>query len=119
MNKKLKKHLILYGLFSIICIVINTVYAQFSHGVSSNYMTYMFIYPLTIGVVSSVLNYKNFNGVTDLFLCGILTLTIGSFLQGIFEIAGTSSYYSIVFYIIGVIVILVGLIYLAIKMIKD
>ena len=118
MNKNLKKHLILYGIFSIICIVINAIYSIFSHGVSSNHMTYMFLYPLLLGIFVSLINYENNNEVTDFSFCGILTLTIGSFLKGIFEIAGTSSEYEILFYLAGIILIIIGLIILVIKTIK-
>lgn len=116
---KLKKKVLFYIVFAIVCIIINVIYAQFSHEVSSNYMTYMFLYPLIVGIGTSILNYKNIKSVSDIFLCGILTLTIGSFLQGVFEIAGTSSDFQLLFYIIGVVFILIGLIYIAIKIIKD
>ena len=108
-----------YDIFSVLCVIINFIYAQFSHEVSSNYMTYMFLYPLVLGVIASLINQKNNKVVSDIFLCGILTLTMGSFLQGIFEIAGTSSPFQIVFYILGMGLMLVGLIVLALQFITN
>ena len=81
-------------------------------------MTYMFLYPSIIGIITSIMNYYQYKIAKDLFMCGILTLTLGSFLQGIFEIAGTASDFQIVFYVAGICLILCGLISLAIYMIK-
>ena len=113
-----KKGIFGYILFALVCIVINFVYAQFSHEVSSNYMTFMFLYPAVIGVFTTLMNYKKIKYVSDLFFCGILTLTIGSFLQGIFEIAGTSSEFQIVYLVAGIGLILIGLVTLVVYMIK-
>ena len=111
MNKKLKKHLILYGLFSIICIVINIVYAQFSHGVSSNYMTYMFIIPLFLGPTSVLANIYDNKEARDFAFCGIVTLVIGFFIKGVFEIAGTSSPFQSIFFYVGCILYMISIVW--------
>ena len=119
MKKIIKSSMFWYAIFSVICIVINCIYAQFSHEVSSNYMTYMFLYPLILGTIESLLNIRKNRWAKDVCFSGILTLTIGSFLQGIFEIAGTASEFQIVFYVVGIILILCSLIILAISVIKE
>ena len=64
------------------------VYEYFSFGVYSPYMIFAFLSPLLFGVIPSLLVPKVMGrGWTD----GILLLTGGSILIGIFEIYGTSS----------------------------
>lgn len=99
-----KKVLIHYMLATLLCIIINYIYLQFSHNVSSNYMTYMFIYPLlSIIIVLFVKITRNFR---LLFSLGIYTLVLGSLLNGIFEIAGTTSNFVIIFYILGILLLI-------------
>lgn len=113
-SKIIIKKIIISIMVSLICMFINYIYAQFGHGVSSNYMTYMFLYPLVIGIVTSVINIKNVKISSNLFICGIATITLGSFLQGIFEIAGTSTPFQSLYYILGCILIFFGIIYIII-----
>lgn len=97
-----KKIIIKYMIASVLCIIINYIYSKFGHGVTSNYMTYMFLYPLLIGLTVTLFNKKNSKLTSNLAVCGITTLTIGSFLQGVLEIAGATSPFIIVYFIIGV-----------------
>ena len=99
---KTTRTVIVYLCFSIFAFVVNKVYALFGHGVSSAAMTWMFLYPLLgggllyllLGLLLPRLNrlvgyrlfYNSYNA-------GIALLTVGSLLQGIMEIAGTSSPY--------------------------
>jgi hypothetical protein len=106
------KPTLVYLAASLLCVLFNAVYAKYSHGVSSAGMTYMFIYPLTGGVVVCIL----FAAVRKLPLPGIFTvnsynsgiaaLTTGSCLKGVFEIAGTASPYQPLFMIAGVLMII-------------
>lgn len=111
----MKKRIILYIIASVICVAINFGYAQFGHGVESNYMTYMFLYPLVIGVLSVIINKNNVKISNSLFKCGIITLTLGSFLQGVFEIAGTATDFQSLYYVVGSILIFAGIISLILK----
>lgn len=115
-NKRIKKSIILYFFISIFLIVFDRIYAIFSHGVSSLSMNLMFLYPLIGGVgVYNVLKYLckekeiKFRITFNIYNTGIATLTIGSLLKGIMDIAGTSSQYIVCYRIIGVIFIIVSL----------
>lgn len=107
-SKKLEtlKTVIIYMVISIFCFVVNRIYAIFGHGISSDYMTWMFLYPLLGGAlfylivgllireIKQIAGYRIFY---NLYNSGIAILTVGSFLKGIFDIAGTNSPY-VVFY---------------------
>ncbi|MCX5999452.1 MAG: hypothetical protein NTU41_07625 [Chloroflexi bacterium] len=61
---------------------------------------------LMIGAISKARMPGRF--VTNVYSSGIATLTVGSLLRGIFDIAGTSSPYQPVFVVAGVLMVLVG-----------
>lgn len=105
-----RKTIVIYLLLSLIVIAINYVYGLFGHGVHSSAMTWMFLYPLLGGVGLSLLIYRLAPNITQLkgyrlfYNCnnsGIAALTLGSFLKGILDIAGTNSQYIILFYVTG------------------
>ncbi len=104
------KTLLVYLGVSALCILIDTVYALYGHGVYSRWMSLMFLYPLVGGALVFSLLWllmpaadatPNYRVHYTLYNSGVATLTIGSLLQGIFDIAGTSSPYTVVFYIVG------------------
>ncbi|MBN7772508.1 hypothetical protein [Clostridium aminobutyricum] len=120
-----RKTVFVYIIASIVALVVNSVYGIFSHGVSSGAMTWMFLYPLLGGaffyVVMGVLipTANRINGYRkfyNLYNSGIATLTVGSFLNGILEIAGTSSPYTIFFYFAGGLLMAVGSIAFSFKL---
>ncbi len=88
-----------YGLVTLFCMLFSYIYSQFSHGVSSPHMTYLFLYPLILGVFVGMLFYYFEKSSTDFFWpshfyhTGVVALVLGSLLRGIFEIAGTASVY--------------------------
>ena len=91
-----------YAAIGAFCAFFSFVYAQFSHGVSSPYMTYMCLIPLVGGAGALALmrlvrvpafNRFSFNAYNS----AIATFTIGCVLHGIFDIAGTASGYLAVF----------------------
>ena len=98
-----------YIIAAIVCLIIAYIYSLFGHGVTSAYMTFMFLYPLIGGI--PVLFIKDLNRFfISAYSCGIATLTVGSFVQGVFKIAGTSSEYPIIYYIVGVFLIFIAFI---------
>ena len=111
-SKKWKtiKIILVYLAVSLLCIAVNKIYATFGHGVSSDAMTWMFLYPLMGGIlflplsgivipkVSRVTGHRAF---FNIYNSGIAMLTAGSFLKGIMEIAGTSSKYVVIYYQMG------------------
>ena len=84
------------------CALFAFIYAQFSHGVYSPFMTFMFAIPLLGGsAVATALEFAKARPVPLLarqcWALALAALTIGSCLRGIFEIAGTSSPYLIAY----------------------
>ena len=120
-RQQIRKTIIVYVLLSLLMIVINYVYGIFGHEVSSPAMTWMFLYPLVGGVLFFLLIDVLTPGSTEIagyrvffniYNSGIATLTLGHFLKGILDIAGTSSPYIILFYMIGWLFVGVGLVLL-------
>lgn len=111
-----KKSIISYFIVTIFLILLNYIYLIFSHNVSSNYMTYMFIYPLVTGILVSIfiLINKNISKLKSFYIgksilnYGIAIMVFRSFMKGVFEIAGTDSNYLIYYFYMGLILILVS-----------
>lgn len=114
MNKHFRRRLrdykisIIYLAVAVFCIITDHVYAIFGHGVRSASMTYMFLYPLAAAVLSMVVSIRPLNGGngwrrlgTNAVASGTAALTVGAFLRGILEIAGSSSAYVVFFYLVG------------------
>ena len=84
-----------YAIAAAGCLAFALIYAQFSHGVHSPFMSYMFLIPLLAGAgVAGVLGVlrKNVSALArQLWALGIAVFTVASTLRGIFEIAGTAS----------------------------
>lgn len=113
----IKKSVLAYLGVSIFLIIVNYIYSLFSHNVSSNYMTYMFVYPLLGGLFINLVIFTN-KKITKIKLFyiskstmnyGIAALVMGSFLKGVFEIAGTNSIYLIYYFYLGIILISIGI----------
>lgn len=109
-KKQLKKTILVYLILSVIAVVVDKVYGVFGHGVDSDAMTWMFLYPLLGGVLfytvinllfSKIIIFSGYRVFYNIYNSGIATLTFGSFLKGIFEIAGTNSDYLMYFYLVG------------------
>lgn len=84
---------------SVFCLVFYLVYDQFSHGVRSPYMTWLFAWPFLLGVLPGMV-FRRFPKVrrpgrftVNLYNSCVAAVTVSSLLRGIFEIAGTASDY--------------------------
>ena len=80
------------------CALFAFIYAQFSHGVYSPFMTFMFAIPLVGGLLPALgLHLAKGRSLPRLTRQGwalaLASLTVASCLRGIFEIAGTASPY--------------------------
>ncbi len=109
-KNRMKKTVVAYLFVTILTIIFNKVYSLFGHGVSSDAMTYMFLYPLIGGsfvylimalFFSKLYLFKGYRGIYNLYNSGIAVLTVGSMLKGVMEIAGTASLYIKFYYIVG------------------
>ncbi len=97
----INKRVIPYSFVTLFCILFSFIYAQFSHGVSSPHMTYLFLYPLLLGVAVGLLLFTYEKPKIEHFWqshfyhTGVVALMLGSILRGVFDIAGTASNYQI------------------------
>ena len=97
------------------CLIFFLIYDRFSHGVRSPYMTYLFAWPLVLGLLPSLLmqafprmrRQKQLSA--DLYHPGVAAVTVSSLLRGIFEIAGTASDYQVWLMLAGGVLLLGGL----------
>lgn len=103
-GSELCKTALYYLVISLLCALFGAVYEGFSHGVYSYYMLYAFAIPLVGGTfpfllagVGNAEAFRNFRKrkadpiATKSWHFGIAALTVGSILQGILEIYGTTN----------------------------
>ena len=101
---------------SIFCVILWKIYGNFSHGVNSIYMTYLFAWPLIMGalvnlvfmVIKKLPRPGSFS--VNLYNSGVSALTVSSILRGIFEIAGTACYLQTYLYNVGRLFVLAGVV---------
>ena len=111
---------IIYVVSTIFTVIFNAVYYQFSHEVSSKYMSLAFLYPLILGVaVYCGLFFINwFDKVSyNAYNAAVATITMGSILLGVNEIAGADTIYYKYFYLVAFILFGVSIIYPLIKIV--
>ena len=119
-----RKRALIYTAVTVFCFVFATVYNIFSHGVHSPYMTWLFLWPLALGWIPSVIQWLRAGRIegtaeqantqtllsANLYHSGVAALTVSSMLRGIFEIAGNSSPYQTALMIFGAVMTLAGII---------
>lgn len=106
-----KRAMLIYIFSSAFCLLIFLVYNIFSHGVLSFFMTFLFLWPLVLGFLPAFVLYiimkkKPFvlrsRIFARLYRSGVASITMSSLLQGIFEIAGTDSIYTVILCSVGI-----------------
>lgn len=117
-NQARKKHMgkisFVYLLISLFCVLLGAVYEYFSHEVYSVYMIYAFIYPLLCGALPfaalSLYGSRKFPGRLhiNLYNAGIATLTVGSVMQGVVDIYGTTNTLIRIYWYAGLALMLIG-----------
>ena len=85
-----------YLLASAVCMAIGVTYEYFSHDVWSVYMLFAFAVPLLAGALPAFTAWllklpEPAPSAEAVYACGMITLTVGSFLQGVLEIYGTTN----------------------------
>ena len=101
---------------SVFCVVIFLIYDRFSHGVRSPFMTFLFLPPLVLGLLPSVLMQifprirRQKTVSANIYHAGVAAVTVSSLLRGILEIAGTASEYQSALMIAGGLSLVVGII---------
>ena len=98
---------------SLFCALFGAVYERFSHGVYAYGMLYAFAFPLTLGVLPLLLfellraPYPK-AAARNLWHAGIAALTVGSLVTGALEIYGTTNPLTLVYWVLGPILLLLG-----------
>ena len=114
-----------YAPVTVFCAVFFLIYDRFSHGVRSPYMTFLFVPPLVLGLLPSLIIYllpripKQPAVSADVYHAGVASVTVSSMLRGIFEIAGTSSSYQEYLMVAGVVLLAAGAVIYAAAIVKD
>lgn len=112
----------IYLIISLFCILFGAIYEMFSHEVYSFYMVYAFTFPLVGGTlpfcILGFVNAKKYpcTGTRNLYHSGIATLTVGSFLQGVLDIYGTTNALINYYWIVGGVLLIVSVITYVIQM---
>lgn len=97
----------IYLLISLFCVLFGAVYEHLSHEVYSEYMIYAFVFPLaggTFPLMSIVLfGCSHLPGriTLNIYNSGIAALTIGSIMEGVMEIYGTTNGMLQIYWIVG------------------
>ncbi|HUM83552.1 MAG TPA: hypothetical protein PLN48_07215 [Lachnospiraceae bacterium] len=116
-NKRTARKIFLkYLIASAFCALFGFIYELFSHQVYSNWMIFMFLFPLLLGSLPfGILAFTDFFSFPraasrNLYTAGIATLTVGSCFLGVLEIYGTTSSLASYYFIIGGLLLCFGLI---------
>lgn len=114
-KKRFRRMVLIYTGVAVFCLVFFLVYDRFSHGVRSPYMTWLFLWPLVLGVFPCligywllVFRYRNWLA-PNLYHSGVAALTGSSMLRGIFDIAGNASDYQEYLMIAGWVMVTFGI----------
>lgn len=102
-RKKHTKTVCVYSAVSALCIAVNYIYSQFSHGVRSVYMQRMYLIPLISGALlflaMAVFRIPALPRVSyNLHNSAVAAVTTGIFVYGICEIAGTTASFQKVYF---------------------
>lgn len=113
-RRRMARTSLAYLLLAVLCALFGAVYEHFSHEVFSPFMLYAFGFPLAGGAVPfSVLALyaRRLPGRVsrNLYHSGIASLTVGSLMQGVLEIYGTTSRLLRVYWIAGAVLLLSGI----------
>ena len=115
-RNRASKTAFVYLLVSLFFVLFGAVYEIYSHEVYSYYMLYAFTFPLIGGtLVFNILSFlklqKYPNAVArNLYHSGIATLTVGSVVQGVLEIYGTTNALSDYYWSVGIVLIVIGVV---------
>ena len=124
------KSLLPITLTTVFVFVFAKIYGIFSHGVSSAFMSYAFLLPLSLIFFPKLLNLctgnrlwngslkrKEEEGEKNLFLSslasflwksGVAVLTVGSLYKGVLDIYGTSGSFEWIYLVVGIVTLAVG-----------
>lgn len=102
-----------YLLTSAFTALFGGVYEVFSHGVWSGWMVYAFAFPLGLGAIPFLwLSLRKMPHPRP-WLCrlhhaGVATLTVGSVMEGVLAIYGTTNRLTLAYWIVGIMLLLLA-----------
>lgn len=106
-----------YVAVSLACILFAMIYEFFSHDVYSYFMIFSFIIPLFMGIIAPFIIYYVFRVKklpekieNNLYNSAIAAFTIGSIMEGVVQIYGTTNSKIYIYLIVGVALLLLSLI---------
>lgn len=106
-NKKIIHIVFCYLLISIFCALFGAIYELFAHQVYSYFMIYAFAFPMLGGAIPFLVLAWNGSwrmpGIVSrqLYHSGIAALTVGSILQGVLDIYGTTNHLILAYWYAG------------------
>ena len=100
-----------YLLATVSTALFGCVYEHFSHGVWSAWMVYAFAFPLLLGVLPfSWMSLRRKPHprpwVCRLHHAGVATLTVGSIMEGVLAIYGTTNHLTFIYWLVGSLLLL-------------
>ena len=103
----------LYLLATIVVAAFGGVYELFSHGVWSGFMVYAFAFPLVLGTLPYAWLALHKHPLPHPWVCklhhaGVATLTVGSVMEGVFAIYGTTNVLTLLYWIVGLILLILA-----------
>ena len=115
-RKKERRRIMLWLAAATFCVFFSMAYNHYGHGIHSFFMSDLFLWPLAGAVwyllLPAVFSVHPRRLSVNAMNAGIATITVGSLLRGIFEIAGTASPYVILFFCMGSLLCLLGILFL-------
>ena len=114
-NRRCLNTSLTYLIISIFCAFFGAVYEVFSHEVYSYFMLYAFAFPLVGGtfpfLIMALVKSKKPQAVSrNLYHSGIATLTLGSIVNGVLEIYGTTNSLMQFYWLVGTAFVATGII---------
>ena len=115
-SKIASKTAFIYLLVALFCVFFGVVYELFSHQVYSFYMIYAFVFPLVGGTlpffILSLKQIKIYPSILarNFYHSSIATFTMGSIVQGVLNIYGTTNVLSRYYWIIGIVFSITGVV---------
>ena len=113
-KKRMRRTSLIYLCITLFCGLFSAVYEHFSHGVYSEYMVYLFAFPLFGGVLPyAILGLLPkikcpSQASARVFNSGVAALAVGSCVKGVLDIYGTSSSYQPIYWAVGAILVSLG-----------
>lgn len=105
-RKRMQRSYKVYFFISVFCLVFGQIYLHYSYGMDSFYMRNLFLLPLVFGTIPMLLlsfvGYQSISRISfNLWNSGIAVLTFGFLVQGVIELSGRSTHYTLYYWYVG------------------